>query len=170
MDIPFQKKVDYNTYRQMIKLSNYGSIVFKNISKILNHMTAKIKPRIFNPFGPNSIIRILCNFKVACDTNGIYEQAAVWLFHVFRKESFSSTLETLLVWKREARMNVKSTGKSSRLGTYQKEVYYFLRTYTTVESIAGNEEVITKFTNPPNKALLQYTEELGEKVFCCRDV
>lgn len=47
---------------------------------------------------------------------------------------------------------------------------YLLRTYGTVENIAGTEDKINKFIQLPNKTPSQYAEELVVKMLRYKDV
>lgn len=49
----------------------------KNIRKMSKRMTTYMKYHIFDFLHPNSIIGLLCNFKLACDNNGINGGAEV---------------------------------------------------------------------------------------------
>lgn len=59
-------------------------------------MTAQMKPHPFNPFDPISIIGFLRNFKLACDTNGVYKDLVMWLFHFLMNETTSAVLNARL--------------------------------------------------------------------------
>lgn len=66
--------------------SKYDGTVSTNDAKMAKGMTAQMKPHIFEPFKPSPILGFLKNFKLNCDTNGIYEGAAMWLILFFMKQ------------------------------------------------------------------------------------
>lgn len=63
-------------------------------------MIAQMKPNIFNPFDPISIIRVFKNFKLACDTNGVHESPVMWLFHLFMNMTASVVENVRLIAER----------------------------------------------------------------------
>lgn len=156
----FRRAVNYRMYQLANKWSKYNYTVSKNIIYMVKRMTGQMKPHTFDPFDPILIIGSLRNIKLACDTNGIHECAAIWLLHFFMKTSVSSALHSRLASNQKARTRVSSRAKTTTLSTYPQVVNSLLRTNATDENIADLEDAITTFSQPPGKTPAQYAEEL----------
>lgn len=102
-------------------------------------MMAQIKPHTFDAFDPISFVGFLFDFKVACDTRGAHEEAAMWLFHFITKKSAFISLNTRLASKPNARTRVSSKRKIAPGTTYPQVVVNLLQTYTTDENISVSE-------------------------------
>lgn len=135
----------------------------ENIDKMSRRMTVQIQSYIFEPFEPTSIIWFLSNFKLACDTNGIHEGAAVWLFNFFIKKSVSTVLNTRLASKHTAHTRMPFTEKTTSIMTYPQVVNYLLRTYGKDENIAETEDGIIMLSQPPNKTGIGIYRGVGSK-------
>lgn len=57
------------------------------------------------PFDPISIVGFLINFKLACDTIGVQEGVAMWLFYIFMKKTASAVSN--------ARIKAEATDKNA---------------------------------------------------------
>lgn len=86
------------------------------------------------------------------------------------KKSASAVLNTRLASKHKTRTRIPSVKKTTTLTTYPQVVSYLLQTYATDENIADTKDEITMFSQPPNKTLSQYAEELVAKALRCGDV
>lgn len=80
---------------------------------------------------------------------------------LYCEELASSALHTWLASKYEARMRAASTENIIIFTTYPQVVSYLLRAYTTDENITKDE--VTAFSQPRDKNLSQYSEELIAK-------
>lgn len=96
-----RKAVDLCTYRLDSRSAESESdhTDLENMSKISKHMTAQMKSHICDPFDSVSIIGFLCKFDLACDTNGIRQDAVTSLFNFFKMKSTSAVLNTRLSLK-----------------------------------------------------------------------
>lgn len=52
----------------------------------MRRLEVQLKSQIFDGHDPLSILGFLLAVHMALDTNGIHEDAAMWLFHFFTKE------------------------------------------------------------------------------------
>lgn len=107
---------------------------------------------------------------MACDSNGIHDGAAIWLFHFFVKKSASTVLNIMLASKHKAQSRILLVGNTTALTTYPQAVNCLLRTYATDEDIAGTKDEISMLPEPPNKTPSECVEELVAKAIQCGDV
>lgn len=108
MNTRFRKAIDYWSYMWEEKSTKYDRTVSKNFNKVTKSITAQMKSHLFDPFQPISIIEVLRNFKLTCNTNAIYEGAAIWLFNIFVKNSASAALTARLT-----NIKTKSSGQDA---------------------------------------------------------
>lgn len=73
----FKRAVDYRTYCLVNPSMKYDRLVLNYIAKMAKQMTAQMQSLNYNPFGTISTIKFLKIYKLACDTNGIHESAAM---------------------------------------------------------------------------------------------
>lgn len=139
--------------------------VSENNRKISKRMTTQMKSHIFSPFQPISIVRFLRNFKLACETNGVHEGSPIWLFNFFMKNSSSAVLNTRSASSQKTQIWNLSAGKTITLSTYPQIFNYSLHNYAADENIAGTEDDITMFSQPPNKTSLQLAKESAAKLW-----
>lgn len=123
----------------------------KNIGTMAKRMEAEMKPHMFDPLDPITIIEHFCNFKLVYDTNEIHEVAAMWLFHFFMKTLVSSVLRSQLLSNQKARRIVTSKAKTAALINYPQVVDSLLRAYKTYENIASAEDEVSTFSQPSGK-------------------
>lgn len=57
-------------------------------------LQVQMNTTIFHPYDPISIIPFLSSFKLACDTNGIHEIAAMWLLHFFLEKQAAAVVNS----------------------------------------------------------------------------
>lgn len=165
----FSQAVKYPTYRLEDRIVKHDHTVSKNIRQTSERITAQMQSHIVDPFHPISIIEILCNFKLACDTNSIHEGTTFSLFD-FLMKSESAVLYTSVALNHKVQTRMRSTGKTPTLTTYPQVANYLLRTSATDENIADTKDETIMFTPLPNTTPSQYVEELSGKVTRCRDV
>lgn len=75
--------VDYWTYSLSICYSRYNETVPNYIAKLLREAESHVNTLFCNRKVPISNIRNLAIFKLACDKNCIYGEAAMWALHYF---------------------------------------------------------------------------------------
>lgn len=97
-------------------------------------MTAQMKTYAFIPFDPILIIGFLKNSKLACDTNGVSEGAAMWLFHLFMIKTESDLLNA---WHNAHGTNMK----------YCRSTYGIVRFFTPRPQ---GTNILPKNTQPMN--------------------
>lgn len=112
-------------------------------------------------FTPSS----LHNFKNACGSIGIYEEAAMWQFQNFFKERAKAALIHRVCTTRK-----DDSQSEGRLTTYCQVVCYLLATYATDNVIAEAKANITSFYQSENKSATRYAQLLWEKTPRCGQV
>lgn len=127
------------------------------------YTTAQMKAHISGPFNPISITAFLYKFKLACDTNGIREGAAIWISNFFKKKPALAVPNTGLADMHKAQTGKTSTGKTTTLSTYPRVINYLLHIDSSNENIADMGDEITIFSQPPNKTPSQYAENSAAK-------
>lgn len=75
----FEEELNYRTYCLSDKSSNYVVEVPQSVDKWAKSLQVQMKMQIFDSFDPVSILSFLSAFKLACDTSGVNEGAALWL-------------------------------------------------------------------------------------------
>lgn len=134
-------------------------------------MTVQMKHYTSNPFQPISVIGLSKIFKLACDTDGVHENAAMWLFYFFMNKTASAALDARLTTKRADKKHCRAAGGKARyFNTYPQAVNFLLRKYATNEAIAGIESKITRFVQPSGMSLSQCAKELVPNTLRCDDV
>lgn len=127
----FCNAIDHSSFRLENRSVEYDHTVSKNVSKMSKRMTVQIKSHIFDHLDRISIIGFLCNFKSACDTNGVHEGAAISHSNFFMKKLVLSELNTRLSSKRRAETVMPSVEKTTKLTTYSQVYNYLLPTNAT---------------------------------------
>jgi len=89
--------LDYRTYRLNDRSKRYDHKVAGKISKWISRMRVQLGSKQFDPADPVSILSYLQTFKTACDTLGVNEGAAVWLFAAYMREPAKSALTMRIV-------------------------------------------------------------------------
>lgn len=126
--------------------------------KMAKRMTVQMKSHIFDRLELISVIVLLCNLKLACDTYGIHESAKIVASKFFMKKYASTELNTRRVSKHKNQTRTQSSGKTTPLTLNPQVVNWVFRTYAT-DKKANTEHEITMFTQPPNKTPSQYAEK-----------
>lgn len=116
------------------------------------------------------IIEFLCSFKLTCNTNGIGEDTAIWVYIFFTKNSAKSALRVRQVYKHKARTWMPSAGETTTITAFPQVIDYFFCTYTTDEKISEIEGEMTMFTHLSNKTPSQCAKTLVAKALFCNDV
>lgn len=82
--------MEYINYHQVEVPWQYVEQVSKPIASLTSSIEFQIMAQLLDFMGLISIIRLLYAFRVACDSNGIHERAAMWLFLNSTKTSSAS--------------------------------------------------------------------------------
>lgn len=69
----------FNTYCLAGRPWLYDDQVAKHVTKYASRLQAQMKGHTFDPMYPVPIIGLFHTFMVACDDNGIHEEATMWL-------------------------------------------------------------------------------------------
>lgn len=94
--------------------------------------------------------------KLACDTNGVNEGAAIWLLHFFMKRLAAAALDVCItLCSKWHRLQMEGTVK-----TYCEAVNILLETYETEDVIAETNADMMHFTPLSNKFPTEYAEAL----------
>lgn len=96
-----RKPVNYRTYRQEDRSATYDRTKSKNLNKTPKHITVQTKSQIYDPFHAISGSGFLRNLKLACDTDGKYEKAELWIFNFVLKNSIFASLNTRMKGNKE---------------------------------------------------------------------
>jgi len=129
-------------------------------------MEVQLKSQIFDPMDPITILSFLPAFKTACDSNGIHEGAAMWLFQFFVKKTAKAALSARTT-------TVSASGgktKASQLTSYPAVVQFLLRTYATDEVIAEADAEISRYRQPDRMSPQDYAHNLWTKALKCGTV
>lgn len=128
-----------------------------------------MNPLIFNATDPIAILNFLPAFKTACDTNGIHEGAAIWIFH-FSLRDPARVAPTARTVNKSSWTSNKSSRDTSKLTTYCEVVQYLLRTYSTDDIIAEVEASLMRFTQGDRMNETDYAQALWTKALRCGTV
>lgn len=93
-----------------------------NIAKWEKSFNVQVETSLFDPYDLISITCLLSSFKLALDTNGIDEVAAIWLLYFFKKKQYAATLSS------GVKLRVKSSRKHLKrtLTTHYEVLNYLL--------------------------------------------
>jgi len=162
----FRRALDYRTYLLNDRSTKFNSGVTKQIAKMVRRMDVQMKSQIFDPVDPITILSFLPAFKTACDSNGIHEGAAMWLFQYFVKKTTKAAIV--------ARTTAGSTGDGktpgSHLTNYPAVVQFLLKTYATDEVIAEADAEINRYRQPDRMSPPDYAHNLWTKALRCGTV
>lgn len=121
MNNGFWNALDHHTYHLADKSSKYSDFIAENVANWAKRLQVQMKTIIFNSFDLISIIIFLATFKLACDTNGIREGAAVWYLHFFVKKPAAGALDSRIALPSK----FNGRGKEGTLMEYVQVVKYF---------------------------------------------
>lgn len=122
-------------------------------------MVVQMKSCFLKPLDPTFVLSFLQKFKSACDSNGVYEEAAMWLFPYFLKELAKAALSNYMMTQ-----NSGQTHFEGKLTTYCQVVNYMLETYTADNVIVEIEPDINRFKQAADMSAVRFSELLWEKV------
>lgn len=130
--------------------------------EVIRKATTEIKYHRFKLFGPISVTSYLSGLKLSCSINGIYEGAAICLFHFFMNGSSAAALSARLCLQL-ASSSYTPTTLWGLLRNYQKAVNYFPQTWATAEPIAETNATLKQYIQPSTMSPPQYAEALVTK-------
>lgn len=125
-------------------------------------MDVPMKTANFKPSDPISLLPFLQNFKTACNSNGIHEEAAIKLFQHFMKDPAKSALVHSVCDTKE-----DDPQQDGKLTTHCQVVHYLLTTYATDDLIAEAEADINNFKEPKGISAVRYSKGLWEVALRC---
>lgn len=99
-------------------------------------LSAQINLHTFDSLDPISIIGFKCYFKLAGETNGTHEDAAVCAFKVLVRKQAAVALNARLASKLESQTRMTSAVETTTMTVYSQVFKHTLRTYTADENIA----------------------------------
>lgn len=147
----FTAAKNFETYRLTPQAQKYNGHIYGNISKWAKRMEVGVKSSIFKPADPIYIAAFRHIFKTACDSNGIHEEAAIWLFPHFMKEMAKAALSY-----RKSSSKDNNTQKKRTLTTYCQVINFPLETYAADEVTAKAERNIMSYKQPKNMFAVCY--------------
>lgn len=130
---------------------------------ISKRVTVKMKPQFLDPFDSISIIGFLCNFRLAFETSGLQDGAAMLLLHFFMESLAFSALHTRLASNHKARTSHTLTEAATFLTAYSQVVIYLLWTLKEDDNNAHTKDDITMITKLPNKTPSHKREDIGDQ-------
>lgn len=113
-------------------------------------LKVQLKLQMFDRCYPITILSFIPAFHVACDTNCIYEGAAMWPFHLFIKKPVVAALRAITGFTSSRRSR-----EEGKLTSYFQLVNYLFNTYEVDDTIAkAYADIINyKQTKDPNGVL-----------------
>lgn len=145
----FKTTINYCTYRLEGKSQKYDDDVARKIPKRSMRLTVQMKSHTFDAAEQKTPLSFL-DSKMAYDTNGVHEGAAMWLFHLFMKKFASAILNacTCLKPRKKRRLAERI------LTTYCKVVNCLLSTYATDDVESDANAKMATYKQPPNVNLV----------------
>lgn len=125
-----------------------------------------MRSEIFDSFDRISVLSFLSVLKLAFDTNGVHERAAVWLILLFMKLPTAVALNTGIVLKSKSH----DRHQEGALTSYGEAVNQLLETYATEDVIAEANADMMQLTQPSNKLPAECSESLSNTVLRCERV
>ena len=165
----FRRALDYRTYRLINRSQVYDGSVARRISKLASRLEVQMKTNTFDSRDPVSVLSFLSVFRSACDSNGISEGAAMWLFHYFMKKTPAAALSSRLALE-PARFARSPDDAHERLGSYVEVVNYLLATYATDDVIAETVGDILSIRQGKGTTAADFAQTLYDKVLRCGNV
>lgn len=92
MNTHFTEVLDYKNYCLVKQSQEYNGHDSGKIAKWAKRMDLQMKSAVLKPSYFISILSFFQNFKTACDSIGINEEVAMWVFQYFKKYPTRATL------------------------------------------------------------------------------
>lgn len=124
-----------------------------------------MKAHFFDPINPISIIGFVATFNLACDTNAIYESAAIWLLPFFVKNILATTLNSRMPTAAYINLVAASVSTTEPLiqkhsqRQYPKVVNCLLMKLANYEAIAELDSKIYCHMRPAHMTAMQYAND-----------
>lgn len=87
----YRQAVNYWTYRRARQTTRKDETVSSYVFMVVIEVKIKMKAHLFHTSNPIFIIWLLATSKLRCDTNTIYERAAIWVLSFFVKNGLATT-------------------------------------------------------------------------------
>lgn len=113
----------------------------------------------FNPSDPITMLSLLPDFYLACDTDDVHDGMAVWMCQFFLHNPASTDLQRRTQAKRSS-SNVSRPRKQGLLTTYCEVVTYLLYIYVTDAEISLVDQSITTFKKTASLTATEYGHAL----------
>ena len=163
----YRELVDYRTYRLMDQSTTFDSSAAKRISKVYRRMQAADRTLKFNGKVPLKILEFLWKFKFACDSNGVHEGMAVWLFQYF----LDGSVHTAVTSRLSANIHgYHRRNEADALRTFPAVVNFLLRQYATDDVISEAHLDLTTFRQSSGMLEEDFSELLMKKNRLCGNV
>lgn len=88
---------DYCTYRLVNRSTQSDETVSSYVSKIVKEVKLQMKAHVSSQSNSTFFIRLLATYKLACNTNNIYEGADMWVRPSFAKNVLATTLNNRML-------------------------------------------------------------------------
>ena len=121
----------------------------------------------FNGSDPVSIINFLSTFQTACNTNGVHEGAAMWIFQFFLKDAAKALVKSRTTATKKKR---RKSSSADRLTSYSEVVHFLLKTYATDEVLAEAYADVQNYAQPSGMSEIDYSRRLYDKALRCGNV
>lgn len=159
----FREALDYRTYRLRKRSQHFNGHVASNVAKFVKRLRSQLKETEFDESDPISVLAFLKEFRDACDSIGVHEGVAMWLFPHFMKKPASSSLSARLSSRKS-----KSSGlHDERLSSYVEVVNFMLATYATDDVIARAVKTLENYKQLPGMAPTDFAKRLYTKALRC---
>lgn len=119
-----------------------------------------MKSQTFYSLDPIFIISFLSAFKPAFDMNGVHERDVPWWIHLFMKRPVAAELSDCIALC----LNSPRRKEEGTVTSYCEAVFHLGETWATDEVIAKTNADMMCFTQPLNKATMEYAEALCIKL------
>jgi len=150
----FEAAVDFRNYRLARRDPMSTSKSMHKARKYITEMRLRLKSK-FTGKEPASILRFLSDFADACDSNGIAEGDAVWLFQDFMDGEPSRELKSRIGQPRTVMADMENS-----LVTYPAVVRHLLETYATDANLQNAYNELRALTMGSNQSAKSFRRAL----------
>lgn len=160
----FRSAVDYRTYRLRLTEKQYTDEDARKMKRWITGAEVEMRTRLFNGSDPITILTFLSSFRSSCDSIGVHEGAALWLFQYFLRDPAKASLTARLGRPHER------GSKAGKLTSYCQVVNHLLRTFATDDIIAEAEADLTRCVQTDKMTEAQFEALLWKKALRCGSV
>lgn len=123
-----------------------------------------MKTHFSNPKSTNFVIRFLATFELGCDSNKIYEEAAMWALPLEMKDDYANALNGSSCSKHRLALIATFVQNEQRLyykllRSYSELVVYFHKKYSTNHTITSYNATLLQYMQTSGFALQQYADD-----------